>query len=115
MRIEQIFTSPGHNYYGHHDQPPDDFRGFGFGRIQRKAALIAIQREESATFAAIGDRTRVAVFTALSAVDADYIRAHVSQQHATVRAGDESSEIDHTNTREWAGSWHSLILCTAGG
>lgn len=25
MRIEQIFTSPGHNYYGHHDQPPDDF------------------------------------------------------------------------------------------
>jgi MOSC domain-containing protein YiiM len=25
MIIEQIFTSPGHNYYGHHDQPPDDF------------------------------------------------------------------------------------------
>ena len=25
MRIEQIFTSPGHNYYGHHGQPPDDF------------------------------------------------------------------------------------------
>jgi MOSC domain-containing protein YiiM len=25
MIIEQIFTSPGHNYYGHHGQPPDDF------------------------------------------------------------------------------------------
>ena len=25
MRIEQIFTSPGHNYYGHHGRPPDDF------------------------------------------------------------------------------------------
>ena len=25
MIIEQIFTSSGHNYYGHHDQPPDDF------------------------------------------------------------------------------------------
>ena len=25
MFIEQIFTSPGHNYYGHHGQPPDDF------------------------------------------------------------------------------------------
>ncbi len=23
--IEQIFTSPGHNYVGHHGQPPDDF------------------------------------------------------------------------------------------
>jgi MOSC domain-containing protein YiiM len=25
MRIEQIFTSQGHNYYGHHGLPPDDF------------------------------------------------------------------------------------------
>jgi len=25
MRIQQIFTSPGHNYYGHHGRPPDDF------------------------------------------------------------------------------------------
>ena len=25
MIIEQIFTSSGHNYYGHHDLPPDDF------------------------------------------------------------------------------------------
>jgi MOSC domain-containing protein YiiM len=25
MRIEQIFTSPGHNYFGHHGKPPDDF------------------------------------------------------------------------------------------
>jgi hypothetical protein len=25
MRIEQIFISPGHNYYGHHGQSPDDF------------------------------------------------------------------------------------------
>ena len=25
MRIEQIFTSPGHNYFGHHDQPSGDF------------------------------------------------------------------------------------------
>lgn len=25
MVIEQIFTSPGHNYYGHHGRPPDDF------------------------------------------------------------------------------------------
>jgi MOSC domain-containing protein YiiM len=25
MFIEQIFTSPGHNYYGHHGLPPDDF------------------------------------------------------------------------------------------
>ena len=25
MRIEQIFTSPGHNYFGHHDRPPGDF------------------------------------------------------------------------------------------
>ena len=25
MIIEQLFTSPGHNYFGHHGQPPDDF------------------------------------------------------------------------------------------
>ena len=25
MFIEQIFISPGHNYFGHHGQPPDDF------------------------------------------------------------------------------------------
>ena len=25
MQIHQIFISPGHNYYGHHGQPPDDF------------------------------------------------------------------------------------------
>jgi MOSC domain len=25
MRIEHLFTSPGHNYYGHHGLPPDDF------------------------------------------------------------------------------------------
>lgn len=25
MLIEQLFTSPAHNYYGHHDLPPGDF------------------------------------------------------------------------------------------
>ena len=25
MIIEQIFISPGHNYFGHHGRPPDDF------------------------------------------------------------------------------------------
>ncbi|MGI8890759.1 MAG: MOSC domain-containing protein [Chthoniobacterales bacterium] len=25
MIIEQLFTSPGHNYFGHHGQPADDF------------------------------------------------------------------------------------------
>ena len=25
MIIEEIFTSPGHNYFGHHNQPPGDF------------------------------------------------------------------------------------------
>ncbi len=25
MIIEQIFTSPGHNYVGHHDRSPDEF------------------------------------------------------------------------------------------
>ena len=25
MRIEQIFTSPGHNFVGHHGQPPGEF------------------------------------------------------------------------------------------
>lgn len=25
MFIEQIFVSPGHNYFGHHGRPPDDF------------------------------------------------------------------------------------------
>lgn len=25
MIIEQIFTSPGHNYFGHYGRPPDDF------------------------------------------------------------------------------------------
>ncbi len=25
MIIEQIFTSPGHNFFGHHGLPPDDF------------------------------------------------------------------------------------------
>ena len=25
MIIHQIFTSPGHNYYGHHGLPPDEF------------------------------------------------------------------------------------------
>jgi len=23
MRVEQLFISPGHNFYGHHGQPPD--------------------------------------------------------------------------------------------
>ena len=22
-RIEHLFVSPGHNYFGHHEQPPD--------------------------------------------------------------------------------------------
>ena len=25
MLIRQIFISPGHNYFGHHGQPPDDY------------------------------------------------------------------------------------------
>ncbi len=25
MTIERIFTSPGHNFFGHHGKPPDDF------------------------------------------------------------------------------------------
>jgi MOSC domain-containing protein YiiM len=34
MFIEQIFTSPGHNYYGHHGQPPDDFPLVAADRIE---------------------------------------------------------------------------------
>ena len=25
MIIDQLFTSPGHNYFGHHERPPADF------------------------------------------------------------------------------------------
>ena len=34
MFIEQIFTSPGHNYFGHHGKPPDDFPFFETKEIE---------------------------------------------------------------------------------
>ena len=34
MRIEQIFTSPGHNYYGHHGRPPGDFPLEEFAHVE---------------------------------------------------------------------------------
>lgn len=26
IRVERLFLSPGHNYFGHHDRPPDEHR-----------------------------------------------------------------------------------------
>ena len=34
MVIEHLFTSPGHNYYGHHGLPPDDFPLAAAGNIE---------------------------------------------------------------------------------
>ncbi len=34
MIIQQIFTSPGHNFFGHHDLPPDDFPLFPTHEIE---------------------------------------------------------------------------------
>src|SRR5437763_2807808 len=34
MRIRQIFISPGHNYFGHHGKPPDDYTLVEVPRIQ---------------------------------------------------------------------------------
>jgi MOSC domain-containing protein YiiM len=34
MRIRQIFISPGHNYFGHHGKPPDDFPLIEVPRIE---------------------------------------------------------------------------------
>ena len=34
MRIRQIFVSPGHNYFGHHGKPPDDYALVEVPRIE---------------------------------------------------------------------------------
>ena len=34
MRIRQIFISPGHNYFGHHGKPPDDYTLVEVPRIE---------------------------------------------------------------------------------
>ena len=34
MIIKQIFVSPGHNYFGHHGKPPDDFPLIELQRIE---------------------------------------------------------------------------------
>ena len=37
MIIEQIFISPGHNYFGHHSKPPDEFPLLEVPQIERVA------------------------------------------------------------------------------
>ncbi len=34
MIIEQIFISPGHNYFGHHGKPPDQFHRMALQQIE---------------------------------------------------------------------------------
>jgi hypothetical protein len=49
--------------------------------------------------AALSHRSQVSIFTALAAVDADYVRAHVREKHGAVRTGNEASEINNANSR----------------
>jgi len=51
-------------------------------------------------------RPGIAVFTSVAAIDANHTGAHVGEQRSAVRARDESSEIDHTDSRKRPGLGH---------
>ena len=73
--------------------------------IEHEAALVAVERDEAHALV-VADRRRRAPHVALRRLDLDDVGAHVAEQRAGERAGDEIRELDDANSSEWF--WHDV-------
>ena len=81
----------------------------GCAEVERDAALVAIDVEEQAAFAAFGHGADPAVFAALAPLDAYHVSAKIRQHHRAIRRGDEAAKIDHADSFKRSCHIESLI------
>jgi hypothetical protein len=77
--------------------------------IEHEAALVAVERDEAHALA-IADRRRGAAHVALRRLDLDHLGAHVGEQCAGERAGDEIRQLD--DLKSCQRFWHVEFPCT---
>ena len=82
------------------DQPAGDLGALGRGRVERERALVAVALQEGAALAAVGDRLDPAVLAALALLDPDHVGAHVGEDGAAPRRGDEPPVVEHPDAVE---------------
>jgi hypothetical protein len=88
----------------HHAGPEilDEDIGFGDQRLRRRHAVRMLQVERDPLLVAIIDRVGWVRLAGPGAIDMDYLRPGVRQQHRGERTGDIMAEIDHANSAERA-------------
>src|SRR5207237_3865383 len=65
--------------------------------------LVAVAREERPALASGGDRLDPPVLATVALLDADHIRAHVAEDGAAPRCGDEAAVVEDADSREHLG------------
>ena len=83
------------------DQPVQRVPRLGLLQIDRKAALVAVHRHEDGRVAMPLRRQRTSVVAVRRSLDLDDVRAHVAEQHAAKRAGDQIAELEYSDTFKW--------------
>ena len=68
-------------------------------QVEHQAALVAVERGEAHALA-VADRRRGAAHVAARRLDLDHVGAHVGEQRAAQRAGDEVRQLDDADAGE---------------
>ena len=84
-----------------------DLDCLGLLEIEHQAALVAVERDEAHALA-VADRRRGAAHVALRRLDLDDVGAHVGEQRAGERTGDEIRQLDDPDPRQRL--WHVAFL-----
>src|SRR5207244_10954045 len=82
--------------------------------IEHEAAFVAIERDEAHALA-VAARRRRAPHVALRRFDLEHVGAHVGEQRAGERAGDEICQLDDSNSRQRLCHVDFLALGLSGG
>ena len=87
------------------------FLALGLARIEREAALVAVQRQVRAADAIGVHRRREAILAAVHLLHAHHVRAKIAEQRPAERPGDVAPEIQYANALKNA---HGTSLGTSG-
>ena len=89
------------------DELAHDLLGFRPHRVERHAALVAVDLQKQCAVAGRGNGRLETVLAALALFDADHLGAMLGEQRGAIRPGDVAPEVEHPDALEHAS--HSVL------
>ena len=78
-------------------QLPDYLASFRSHRVDRHPLLVAVDLKEEGAGAVVGHGRQPPILAAVDPLDPDHLGPEVAEQAGAIRAGDETSEVEHAD------------------